>query len=806
MESKELKYYNVNIYCHEYFRDGIIEENVELYSTLEDLPDDVDDYVIDTYGKEFFDNATEYGPLKFEINSTEEDLEEDLNRNNIKTLHDKLNKNIDVFYNMEMHSSFIDGKDATEKDKEVYREACKEFTDIESKIEAQGAYFDPEYMDETDINPTYFVYNVQESDIIDLAQRLFQEDILRLTFKKDGTFLAERINVKTEKVVERGTKILTDINKSSFNGWTILDGMTFTFDIYGNGSKEEFRNLTEEENKCLTNDSDSLDLDEELGIDWNDVEEVSDNDRQFSVELFKFISELIPEEDLNESFRSHESLVKHFNKHCLCGNNSKESKKTNVLYDFSTLEQYDNYEREISSGLASGENVIVVNDLTQKEFIEKSFRKFFEGNMYIYFSPLCGFNNNGKSISILFHAYSTSHTSDYKSNTVDMNVRIGETTLTLYPLDSFYLESKLNNIIKKYSPVSIKLKINNENLNESSEESIEKHDELIYKVAEKLKTNINSFEDELITLSQIEGVDVEEIKQREPMQIAKALVEEGIVDFRMLEDIEKEYYYNYDVLCDIYYKGGVIHRDEEAYAKSYEDLCQQVRDNWEYEDDLDEVEEYGSIEIKVNYTDDPAFKGTGLYSKESDDDLEEDIEKHDKLNPVLFEDNKLKPEIKEAIEKIANEFVDGLKEDGVKFTLKDIVLLGSNCSYNYTKDSDLDIHLIADSSDLHCPDELYPLLYSAYRSMFNKNYDITIKGIPAEIYVEMDEPQAKSNGIYSLSTGWIKEPVQQDIPDLDEEEFDKSFSEWENKYFDLLSEIDEGSLVKDKSEVTDKTA
>ena len=172
-------------------------------------------------------------------------------------------------------------------------------------------------------------------------------------------------------------------------------------------------------------------------------------------------------------------------------------------------------------------------------------------------------------------------------------------------------------------------------------------------------------------------------------------------------------------------------------------------------------------------------------------ELEEDIEKHDILNPKLFENEELKPEIKEAIEKIAYTFVDGLKEDGVKFDLKDIVLLGSNCSYNYTKDSDLDIHLIADSSNLECPDNLYPLIYSAYRSMFNKDYDITIKGIPVELYIEMDEPQAKSNGIYSLNTGWLKKPVQQDIPDLDKEKFEKLFREWEDKYFDLLKELGE---------------
>ena len=117
--------------------------------------------------------------------------------------------------------------------------------------------------------------------------------------------------------------------------------------------------------------------------------------------------------------------------------------------------------------------------------------------------------------------------------------------------------------------------------------------------------------------------------------------------------------------------------------------------------------------------------------------LEEDIEKHEDLNPLLFEGDSLKPEIKEAIEKIVNQFVEDLKTDGVKIDVKDIILVGSNVSYNYTKDSDLDIHIIVDKDKLDCDPQLYTLLYGAYRSLFNKNYDITIKGIPVEIYVEL---------------------------------------------------------------------
>ena len=122
-----------------------------------------------------------------------------------------------------------------------------------------------------------------------------------------------------------------------------------------------------------------------------------------------------------------------------------------------------------------------------------------------------------------------------------------------------------------------------------------------------------------------------------------------------------------------------------------------------------------------------------------EDNLEENIEVHNNLNPKLFDEyNELREEVKDKIKEITQTFIDKLKEDGIKFDLKDIILVGSNVSYNYTDTSDLDIHLIADSKNLNCPDDLYPLLYSAYRSIFNNNYNITIKGIPVELYVEID--------------------------------------------------------------------
>lgn len=174
---------------------------------------------------------------------------------------------------------------------------------------------------------------------------------------------------------------------------------------------------------------------------------------------------------------------------------------------------------------------------------------------------------------------------------------------------------------------------------------------------------------------------------------------------------------------------------------------------------------------------------------EPEEDLEEAIEKHDELNPKLFEGNELKEDVKDALLKVVDAFVEDLKDSEVDIKVKDAVVIGSNVNYNYTKDSDIDLHIIADSKDSIYPGELLTLLYSAYRSIFNKNYDITIKGIPCEVYVELDEVHGISNGVYSLYNGWLKEPEQKNVPELDEEAFSKLFDEWEDKYFALLDEI-----------------
>lgn len=166
--------------------------------------------------------------------------------------------------------------------------------------------------------------------------------------------------------------------------------------------------------------------------------------------------------------------------------------------------------------------------------------------------------------------------------------------------------------------------------------------------------------------------------------------------------------------------------------------------------------------------------------------LDEEIEIHDELNPKIWNaKNELRDDVAEKIQAIVTTFVEQLKEDDIELIVDDIHLVGSNVNYNYTDESDLDIHIIADETT-DCSSEHLPLIYNAYKRLFNNNYDITLNGVNAEIYVEnKDKISNVSSGVYSMNDGWLKKPTISDIPKIDEAKLEKLIHEYESKYLDI---------------------
>ena len=168
--------------------------------------------------------------------------------------------------------------------------------------------------------------------------------------------------------------------------------------------------------------------------------------------------------------------------------------------------------------------------------------------------------------------------------------------------------------------------------------------------------------------------------------------------------------------------------------------------------------------------------------------LESAVELHNTLNPKLWtSDNKLRPAVRERLLRVVQKYIessDVLTEDDVI----DVELLGSNASYNYTQYSDLDVHLIVNMEAVSCDPTLFQLACNAERSNFNKNYDIKIKGVELEMYVEDVHAGTASNGIYSLyKNEWIKFPSKITVPNYDDdEEYIKLLDKWKTQATDVL--------------------
>ena len=153
---------------------------------------------------------------------------------------------------------------------------------------------------------------------------------------------------------------------------------------------------------------------------------------------------------------------------------------------------------------------------------------------------------------------------------------------------------------------------------------------------------------------------------------------------------------------------------------------------------------------------------------------------HDQLNPKLWNNNKLRPEVKQQLEIIAQDFLEELGIDGLD--VADMTISGSNAAYSYTPNSDLDLHILVDMGKLP-NDEVYRELFTAKKSLYNDSHDIKIHGIPVELYVQDAREPVVSLGEYSLKNdNWIK------IPSKRRANFDQTATK--TKYEKLLTLIE----------------
>ena len=136
----------------------------------------------------------------------------------------------------------------------------------------------------------------------------------------------------------------------------------------------------------------------------------------------------------------------------------------------------------------------------------------------------------------------------------------------------------------------------------------------------------------------------------------------------------------------------------------------------------------------------------------------ESFEKQPALYSHLWRDNKLKPKILRRLTKIVNDFLEGLNI-AEEVIVEDIRLTGSLANYNWSKYSDIDLHIVVDFSKIDDNVELVKAFFDEVRMRWNDLHDIMIHGHEVEIYVENINETHRSSGLYSIMNDeWITEP------------------------------------------------
>lgn len=133
----------------------------------------------------------------------------------------------------------------------------------------------------------------------------------------------------------------------------------------------------------------------------------------------------------------------------------------------------------------------------------------------------------------------------------------------------------------------------------------------------------------------------------------------------------------------------------------------------------------------------------------------------DSLEPEIWEGDKLNPEVRDNLLKIVKDFLIDLP---FKIEPEDITLTGSLANYNWSKYSDIDLHIVMSFSKIDENVELVRELFRNLQVNWNAKHDIRMSGYEVEIYFQDSEEPHISTGLYSIQDDkWLKKPQKETI-------------------------------------------
>lgn len=171
----------------------------------------------------------------------------------------------------------------------------------------------------------------------------------------------------------------------------------------------------------------------------------------------------------------------------------------------------------------------------------------------------------------------------------------------------------------------------------------------------------------------------------------------------------------------------------------------------------------------------------------------------DSLNHEIWNQDELNPEVRAKLIQVALDFYKDL-ELPEKVKIKDIIFTGSLANFNWSKFSDIDLHIVIDFNEFNADPKFVEDYFYAQKSIWNQEHDIKIFNYPIELYVQDINDKLVATAVYSvLKNKWLKKPTRESFK-LDKTAI-KSKAE---SFIHKLRDIKQDYADKDYKAVVDK--
>jgi predicted nucleotidyltransferase len=164
------------------------------------------------------------------------------------------------------------------------------------------------------------------------------------------------------------------------------------------------------------------------------------------------------------------------------------------------------------------------------------------------------------------------------------------------------------------------------------------------------------------------------------------------------------------------------------------------------------------------------------------------------LNPKIWvkegDSYVLNSEVREKLLETANIFIDFLDVDVI---VTDIIMIGSMVNYNWSKYSDIDLHIVVNYNQFNQNSEdLYVEFFDLKKIVFNQKHNISLYGYDVECFVQDEKTEAFSSGVYSiLYDMWANKPKETNLKSIDFELLKEKANQWMRIIDGVVDNIDD---------------